>query len=139
MPKDITVRNAINIYLATCEHINSIFGDSVVANFMNQKVGTLSTGELRYLEISLVIKLGHPFVLLDEPFSMIEPLHKEALKATLIKAKEKKGIVMTDHYYQDVLHVADKLALMKDGRTIPIKNESDLVYHGYLSGKYQSK
>lgn len=135
LPKDITVRSAIYIYLKNSESINRVFYDHRIANVCNQKVGNLSAGELRYLEILLVANLGHSFILLDEPFSLIEPLYKEVIKEGLTNLKVDKGIIITDHYYRDVLETADRFSLLKDGRFMPIKNEEDLVNNGYLPGK----
>ena len=83
----------------------------------------------------LVINLDQPFILLDEPFSMVEPLYKDLIKQKIIEYKTSKGFLITDHYYLDVLEIADKVNLIKDGKIIPVTSKEDLVELEYLSGR----
>jgi len=133
IPKDLKVRSIIPIYYHDGEQQDRIFYDPRIAKIENQVVSTLSYGELRYLEILLISKLPHRFLLLDEPFSMIEPLYQDAIKDLLVSIKKDKGIVLTDHYYFDVLQITDKNVLIKDGKTIAVGNKLDLVEYGYIS------
>lgn len=132
LPQDIKVRNVIPIYFHDGEAQNKIFYDPRVASFVNQQVGSLSHGEKRYLEILLISRLQHRFLLLDEPFSMIDPIFQDAIKDVLISIRDKKAILLTDHYYQDVLQVADRNILIKAGKTIEVQDKKDLVDLGYL-------
>jgi ABC-type lipopolysaccharide export system ATPase subunit len=71
--------------------------------------------------------------MLDEPFSMVEPLYRERIKEKLLDLKTTKGIIMTDHYYNDILETATNCFLLKNGRLIPVSNAEDLAEYGYLS------
>ena len=133
LPKDLKVRNIIPIYYQDGEKQNKIFYDPRIAKIENRKIGTLSYGELRYLEVLLVLRLPQRFILLDEPFSMIEPLYQDAIKDLLLILKQEKCIILTDHYYYDVLQITDRNILIKDGQTYPISNKSELADYGYLS------
>jgi len=68
----------------------------------------------------LVINLDQPFILLDEPFWMVEPLYKDLIKQKIIEYKTSKGFLITDHYYLDVLEIADKVNLIKMARSFPL-------------------
>ena len=92
-------------------------------------------GQLRYLELLIIGNLEHQFLMLDEPFSMIEPLYKDVIKELLLKLKETKGIILTDHYYDDVLQVTDRNFILKDAIKIEIKNREDLYKFEYLKSK----
>ena len=70
--------------------------------------------------------------MLDEPFSMVEPLYQDSIKEVLTELKKEKGIIITDHYYRNVLEVADRKMIIKDGKAIEIENEIDLIENGYL-------
>lgn len=105
LPKHLKVRDIIPLFYQDGESQDLIFRAPFIEKITTRKVGTLSMGELRYLELLLVANLNHPFLMLDEPFSMIEPLHKEKIKEFLISLKAKKGIILTDHYYEDVLSI----------------------------------
>jgi ABC-type lipopolysaccharide export system ATPase subunit len=50
------------------------YNDDMIQSFSNRKIAQLSDGELRYLEIKLVLCSPSKFVLLDEPYSGLSPL-----------------------------------------------------------------
>ena len=110
------------LYYQDEEQQNLIFYDPRIAKIDNQIIGTLSYGELRYLEILLISRLPQRFILLDEPFSMIEPLYQDAIKDMLVTIKKDKGIILTDHYYFDVLQITDKNLMIRDGKSIEIRD-----------------
>lgn len=132
LPKDLKVRNIIPIYYQDEGQQNRIFYDPIIAKFENQRISTLSYGELRYLEIVLICGMPHRFIFLDEPFSMIEPLLQDSIKDLLLTIKKYKGIILTDHYYFDVLQISDKNILIKDGRSIVVRDKNELIENGYI-------
>lgn len=87
------VRQVIPLFFAKEEEQDKVFYDPQVSGFDHQKVGHLSLGQRRYLELLLIGNLKHPFLLLDEPFSMIEPLYLERIKYFLLKLKKDKGFI----------------------------------------------
>jgi ABC-type lipopolysaccharide export system ATPase subunit len=132
LPNDLTVRDVIPLYYKDGAAQDKLFYDPRIAKIERQKVGTLSLGERRYFEILLVSRLPHQFMLLDEPFSMVEPLYQDSIKALLLQLKKEKGILITDHYYRDVLAISDRRMLIADGRAIEVDGEADLMRNGYL-------
>ena len=132
LPKHMKVRDVIPLFYEDGDAQDFIFRAPFVEKIAKQKIGTLSLGEQRYLELLLVAHLNHPFLLLDEPFSMIEPLYKEAIKELLLSLKAKKGILLTDHYYHDVLEIADRKLLVTDGVSQSIVSMEQLRELGYL-------
>lgn len=132
LPKGLRVRDVIPLFYENDEQ-DKIFYAPGVAKFANTLIGKLSMGELRYLEILLIGNLNHQFLMLDEPFSMIEPLMKERVKELLTGLKETKGILLTDHYYYDVMEVTNRNILIKNGKIIAIGSEKELSEHEYLS------
>jgi ABC-type multidrug transport system ATPase subunit len=132
LPKEMKVRDTISLFFPKSDNQDKVFYKPYVATFDRLKVGNLSLGQLRYLELLIIGNLNHDFLLLDEPFSMIEPLYKEAIKTFLIGLKKQKGIILTDHYYDDVLNVTDKNYILKGAEMIAINTKSDLVKHEYL-------
>ena len=136
LPKELTVRNVIPLFNDDEKKQDAIFYAPRIAKIENKKIGALSKGELRYLELLLIGNLDHPFLLLDEPFSMVEPLFKEIIKIFINNLKSSKGIFITDHYYADVLHVSTKNYLIKDTTAFPINGASDLAFHGYINNPH---
>lgn len=133
LPKQFKVSEIILMYFNDGDKQDKIFYAPRINNIQNRKIGQLSLGERRYLEILLLGNLNHKFLLLDEPFSMIEPLFVEIIKNFLNTLKQSKGIVLTDHYYEDAMQIADKIYLIKDGNKIKIDEKNDLIIHGYLN------
>ena len=133
LPKEQKVRAVIALFFPNGDDQNKIFYSPQVSNFEKIKVGELSLGQLRYLELLIIGNLNHPFLMLDEPFSMIEPIYKDVIKNLLLELKESKGIILTDHYYNDVLQITNKNFLIKDGNKIEINNKEDLVKYEYLN------
>ena len=132
LPKHLKVRQVIPLFYEDGDEQDRIFRARYVEKMAAQKVGTLSLGERRYLELLLIAHLEHPFLLLDEPFSMIEPLYKEEIKKVLFSLKAKKGILLTDHYYQDVLDIADKNVVLTKGELHAVNTKENLQKLGYL-------
>ncbi|TCN59107.1 ATP-binding cassette domain-containing protein [Flavobacterium circumlabens] len=133
LPKRLKVSEIIFMYFNEENKQDKIFYAPRINNIQNRKIWELSLGERRYLEIILLGNLNHNFLLLDEPFSMVEPLFVEIIKDFLNNIKETKGIILTDHYYEDAMQIANKIFLIKKGDKINIHDKNDLVYHGYLS------
>jgi ABC-type lipopolysaccharide export system ATPase subunit len=106
--------------------------DEVLSKVTGTKIGNLSGGESRYLEVKLVLNLNSNFVLLDEPFNGISPLHIELVKNMIRDKSFKKGIILTDHDYRNVLDVANKYYLLFDGGLKPVKTKQDLIDWGYV-------
>jgi len=131
LPKNLKVRDIIPLYYNGNEQ-DKVFHSPGIEKMANTRAGNLSMGELRYFELLLVGHLPHPFLMLDEPFSMVEPLYKDLIKELLFELKAKKGIIITDHYYNDVFSVTDRNLMLKDGKILNINDRNDLAAHGYL-------
>jgi ABC-2 type transport system ATP-binding protein len=132
LPKHLKVRDIIPLFHESGDAQDTIFRAPFIEKIASRKAGLLSMGEIRYLELLLVANLNHPFLMLDEPFSMIEPLYKEKIKEFLISLKAKKGIILTDHYYTDVFDVSTKNLVLKDGVAHEVRTSKDLKDFGYL-------
>lgn len=139
LPKNTTVKNLIPLYFPDGEKQNKLFYDPRISKIENQKVGVLSLGEQRYLQFLLILHLDHHFVLLDEPFSMVEPLYKDLIKEKIEAHKYQKGFIVTDHYYTDVLQVANIKKVIKDGVMKTVTKDIDLVDFGYLSDNFKPR
>ena len=131
LPKTAKVWDIIPNYF-NGEDQNLIFRAPRMADIAKRRVSELSLGQKRYLEVLILGNLKHLFLLLDEPFSMVEPLFKELIHDFLISLKAKKGILLTDHYYTDVWKLADRKLILTNGKLNQVNRIGDLVAGGYL-------
>ena len=131
LPKNITVQDVVEIYSDDLDQ-KGFLQDEVLSKVLRTKIRNLSGGESRYLEVKLLLNLDTLFVLLDEPFNGISPIHVELIKKMIIHMSLTKGILLTDHDYRNVLDVANKYYLLFDGGLKSVKNQQDLIDWGYV-------
>jgi lipopolysaccharide export system ATP-binding protein len=81
------------------------------------KAYTLSGGERRRLEIARSLTLQPHFILLDEPFSGIDPLTVKDLQEIIRDlARTGIGVLITDHNVRETLNVTDRAYILKSGK-----------------------
>ncbi len=81
------------------------------------KAYTLSGGERRRLEIARSLTLQPSFILLDEPFSGIDPLTVKDLQEIIRDlANSGIGVLITDHNVRETLSVTDRAYILKSGK-----------------------
>ena len=92
----------------------------------------LSGGEARLAELYLILNTEAPFYILDEPFTQVDPVNIEEVKAMIRERAKGHGVIITDHNYDAISSVADNLFVIADGYTNQVLSREDLVRHGYL-------
>ncbi|MBC8051619.1 MAG: ATP-binding cassette domain-containing protein [Sphingobacteriaceae bacterium] len=138
LPGNLQVERAIELYLGR-EAVLLFLQDEYLCNVNGSQVSSLSGGELRYLEIKLLLNLKSKFILLDEPFNGISPLVVEGIKAMILAASATKGIILSDHDFRNVLDVSNRCCLLLDGGIKTISYPEELVKWGYVSAsKFQN-
>lgn len=130
IPQHLTTRQIGKLY--QLKNFDTICAASGIE--AGRTLNELSGGQRRMVEILLIIHSPAPVVLLDEPFSHLAPVQVERLMETLKPAAKNKAIIITDHLYEPLLRIADKVMLMHNGSHYPIKNRDELVQFGYLAG-----
>jgi len=130
LPAGLLVKVAIKQYGVNASALVREYPE--LGAYMNMRIRELSPGHERLLSVLVVLYANTRFSMLDEPFSGLAPLFVERLLASLQRQQHKKGIIVTDHRYEPVLAVSDTVYLMKEGRSIYIRDTEDLVLHGYM-------
>lgn len=131
LPESMSVQKAIQLFITN--KTGEFEADTFIGEIINRKISQLSGGEQRYLEAKLALYSPAKFVLLDEPFTELSPIVTEELKKEIIRCSEHKGILITDHKYLDVIEIANKLYLLKDGKTTVVDDAQELAKQGYLN------
>ena len=132
IPGSFSVKKAIHLSIPN-EYLQCFYEDEMIQTIQDKKIAHLSGGELRYLEIKLVLTNPSKFVLLDEPYNGLSPLMIEKINQLILDNTSRKGILITDHNYQNVILVATQLTLMKEGKLHYLKDKMELVEKGYLN------
>jgi ABC-type multidrug transport system ATPase subunit len=132
IPNQLSVKKAISLSINS-EQADDFYNEEMIQSISNRKISELSGGELRYLEIKLVLCNPSKFVLLDEPYNGLSPLMIEKVNALIKENATRKVIVITDHNYENVISISTKLMLMRDGKAHHLKSKEELVDKGYLN------
>lgn len=90
-----------------------------ISHLANSKALSLSGGERRKVEITRALVLEPRFMLLDEPFSGIDPIAVNDLRDIIDRLKNAGiGIIISDHDVRDTLSSCDRAYIMNNGEII---------------------
>lgn len=88
----------------------------------------LSGGEVQRVGIARALSLDPPVVLMDEPFGALDPITREHLQREFLEWKRAVGktIVLVSHDLREAFRLADRVALLREGRLVQLGTEADL-------------
>ena len=87
-----------------------------IADLADAKASVLSGGERRRVEIARTLCSNPSFILLDEPFTGIDPIAIEDIQNIIVDLKsEDIGILITDHNVRETLEITDRAYILFDG------------------------
>lgn len=108
--------------------LNSLLEELNIAHLAKSKAYTLSGGERRRLEITRALVTNPSFLLLDEPFSGIDPIVVAEAQDIIRTLKERGlGILLTDHNVRETLSITDRAYLIAEGRVLISGTADDLI------------
>ena len=94
----------------------------------DQLAGSLSSGERRRLEIARSLARSPRYILLDEPFSGIDPISIADLQGEIRLLRDKGiGVIITDHNVRDTLSITDFAYLIDRGRLVTSGTPAEIV------------
>lgn len=99
--------------------------------FYKSKLINLSGGERRIIEIYIILVSQTKFCMLDEPFSAVMPIYIDSIKKLILREKDNKGIIITDHMYKHIIDICDDLYVINNGKTYLTKSIEDIETLGY--------
>ena len=101
------------------ERLGELLDELGIAHLAKQKAFTLSGGERRRLEISRALVTSPSFMLLDEPFSGVDPIAVFDVQQIIANLKKKGlGILLTDHSVRETLTITDRSYLIYEGKVL---------------------
>ncbi len=99
-----------------------------ISYLAKQRAYTLSGGERRRLEITRALVTNPSLILLDEPFSGVDPLAVYDVQQIIIELKQRGlGILITDHNVRETLAVVDRAYLICEGKVLREGTSSFLI------------
>ena len=107
-----------------------------------QKGNTLSGGERRRVEIARSLCTSPSVMLLDEPFSGVDPIAVEEIKQIIVELQKRDiGILLTDHNVRETLSITDRSYIIDDGKilregTSDVLVADPLVRKSYLGDNF---
>jgi lipopolysaccharide export system ATP-binding protein len=93
-----------------------------------QPAYTLSGGERRRLEIARALATNPRFLLMDEPFSGVDPISVAEVQSIIRRLKDKGiGVLITDHNVRETLSIVDRAYLIHQGQVLVSGTAQDIV------------
>jgi lipopolysaccharide export system ATP-binding protein len=108
--------------------LSRVLHDLGLEKLAKAKAYTLSGGERRRLEIARALITKPRFILLDEPFTGIDPLAVQELQRTILSLKGLGlGLLITDHSVRETLRITDRAYIIHQGTILKSGTPRDLV------------
>ncbi len=99
-----------------------------MSQLAKSKAYTLSGGERRRLEITRCLVTNPSFILLDEPFSGVDPIAVFEVQQIIADLKKKGlGILLTDHNVRETLSITDRSYIMHEGKILLSGTAQELI------------
>ncbi len=117
--------------------LTNLLEELKISHLANSKAYTLSGGERRRLEITRALVTNPSFILLDEPFSGIDPIIVHEAQEIIKELRDKGlGILLTDHNVRETLSITDRAYLIADGKILISGTAQELINDPKAREKY---
>ncbi|UCD06697.1 MAG: LPS export ABC transporter ATP-binding protein [candidate division WOR-3 bacterium] len=104
---------------AAIERAELLLKEFNLEHVRDQKAYTLSGGERRRVEIARSLINDPKFLLLDEPFTGIDPIARAELQEVILRLKQNGiGVLISDHNVRETLEITDRAYLIYDARVL---------------------
>ena len=102
-----------------------------ISHLAKRYPGTLSGGEQQRVALARALVLKPEILLLDEPLSALDGRTRERLRMELSRIRKLTGttIIQITHYFDDVFALADRIAIMREGRIVQVGETSEVFLH----------
>ncbi len=134
--RKLTVRENLMAILETLdigreemeERLNSLLSEFRIKHIADSYGYALSGGERRRVEISRALVTSPSFILLDEPFSGIDPIAVIDIQNIIIQLKSRGiGVIITDHNVRETLGVCSRAYIISEGKVLECGTPEDIV------------
>ena len=122
--------------------LGELLAELDLTRLAQHKAYTLSGGERRRLEITRALVTSPRYLLLDEPFTGIDPIAIGDIQEIVARLKERGiGVLITDHNVRETLAITDRAYILYDGRILASGTATELANNSkareiYLGEKF---
>jgi len=110
------------------ERLEALLEELRLQDLRHQRADSLSGGERRRVEIARTLATQPQFLLLDEPFTGVDPIHVGELQSIVSHLREQGlGILITDHNVRETLSITDRSYIISDGRILTAGTAQELL------------
>ncbi|MBI2460347.1 MAG: LPS export ABC transporter ATP-binding protein [Candidatus Rokubacteria bacterium] len=110
------------------ERLGALLRELGLEGLAKQKAYTLSGGERRRLEITRALITSPNYLLLDEPFTGIDPIAIGEIQGIISRLREKGiGVLITDHNVRETLQITDRAYILYDGQILVSGTSKELA------------
>lgn len=117
--------------------IDTLLKEFGIERLRHHSAISLSGGERRRVEIARAIATNPKYLLLDEPFTGIDPIAIQDIQKLIVLLKERGlGILLTDHNPRATLSVVDRANIISDGRLIFSGGKDEVAHNELVRSTY---
>ena len=110
------------------KRLKKLLNDLSIEHLAKSKAYTLSGGERRRLEITRALVTAPSFILLDEPFSGVDPIAVYDVQQIIADLRRRGlGILLTDHNVRETLSITDRTYLIYEGKVLKHGSAEELA------------
>jgi lipopolysaccharide export system ATP-binding protein len=119
------------------ERLASLLEDLSIAHLRKARAYKLSGGERRRLEITRALVTEPKFLLLDEPFTGVDPIAVSDIQAIVAGLRRRGiGVLITDHNVEQTLDIVDRAYIMFEGKVEVSGTVRELVFNDQVADDY---
>ncbi|MDW3037082.1 MULTISPECIES: ABC transporter ATP-binding protein [Bacillus cereus group] len=99
--------------------------------YRNRMPDELSGGQKQRIGVVRALAANPKIVLMDEPFSALDPLSREQLQKDIVQLQKKiqKTIVFVTHDMQEALSLGDRICIMKEGKIVQLDKPEEIIHN----------
>jgi len=119
------------------ERLENLLDELGISHLRRSAAYTLSGGERRRVEIARALVTDPSFMLLDEPFSGIDPIVVNDIQTIVTRLRGRGlGLLITDHNVRETLSITDRSYIMADGRILVAGRPDELARNALARQAY---
>jgi len=99
------------------ERLDVLLGELRIGHVKDQRGASLSGGERRRAEIARALAVSPKFILLDEPFTGVDPMAIDDIQNIVLDLKKKNiGVIITDHNVRETFAITERAYILYEGK-----------------------